>query len=121
MVSEWSVTRQPGLTTLTLQGCLEETKAPLLRGLGSRGLVKGRKRQEQGRWDKGWSKEYEGGVEEPWAQTGLRPSIMSPLVLGSVDFANCKHFGRGRGRARVSYRFSQDELAIPELVRPKRE
>lgn len=55
------------------------------------------------------------------AQTGLRPSIMSPLVLGSVDFANCKHFGRGRGRARVSYRVSQDELAVPELVRPKGE
>lgn len=59
--------------------------------------------------------------EEPWAKTGLRPSIMSPSVLGSVDFANCKHFGRGRGRARVSYRFSQDELAVLEPVRPKGE
>lgn len=46
---------------------------------------------------------------------------MSPSGLGSVDFANCKHFGRGSGRARVSYRFSLVELAVLELVRPKGE
>lgn len=30
-------------------------------------------------------------------------------------------WGGGRGRARVSYRFSQDELAVLKLVRPKGE
>lgn len=59
--------------------------------------------------------------EEPWAQTGLRPSVMSSSVLGSVDFANCKHLGRGEEQSQVSYRFSQDELAVLELVRPKGE
>lgn len=53
-------------------------------------------------------------VREVWEEAlgrGLRLSIMSPLVLGSVDFANYKCcWQRVRGRARVSYRFCQDDL-----------
>lgn len=34
VVSEWSVTRKPGPTTLALQGCLQETKAPFFGAWG---------------------------------------------------------------------------------------
>lgn len=41
--------------------------------------------------------------------------------LGLWTLQTASIWGGGRSRARVNYRFSQDELSVLELVRPKGE
>lgn len=58
----------------------------------------GEGQEERGAELMGQTREDPRRVREEWEEAlgrGLRPSIMSPLFLGSVDFANCKWCWQG--------------------------
>lgn len=62
-------------------------------------------------------------MREEWGGAlgrGLRSSIMSPLVLGSVDFASCKHCWEVEGQSQGQLQVLPGR-AVLELVRPKEE